>query len=337
MKIWFNQAFSMRNVIARIVAERPALSIAASAIDRAAPAADVAPAFWPEPARGTVDYPMWVLDTAQARGVDAVVATRGARALADRRGRFEAAGIALHVAGDAAVLALLDDKAAFAAVLADDPMLAPTHAVRSHAAFVDAVEQVTARGATACVKPITGVYGAGYWTLAADGAFDHLADPDARRIAPAAYGAALRDAEAAGLPVALLVMEHLPGLEASVDVVAAHGSVLLAAVRTKRDANRQRIETRHPLIDHAAGLVARFALHGAVNVQYRQDRNGAWRILEINPRAAGGASYCDAVGIPFSTTWVDVVAGTARSFTAAIDTEIVAVVRAEPRIARHAD
>lgn len=331
MQIWFNQSFSMRNLVAAMVRERPALSFAASAIDRDAPVRDVAPRFWQEPPRGAAGYPQWVLDTARARGIDAVVAGRGARGLADLRARFADAGIALHVAADALVLALLDDKAAFSAAMAGDAMLAPTHAVRSATAFADAVTAVTAGGATACVKPITGVFGAGYWTLAADGPFDHLADPDARRITPMAYGAALREAEAAGRPVALLVMEHLPGLEASVDLVATQGKVLLAAVRTKLDANRQRIETCHPLIAHAAGLVARFALHGAVNVQYRQDRHGAWRILEINPRAAGGASYLDAAGIPFSATWVDVVTGTARPFAGAIDSEIVAVTRAEPR------
>jgi len=162
-------------------------------------------------------------------------------------------------------------------------------------------------------------------------ALQHLADPDTRRITPEVYAAALREGAARGERFSLLVMEHLPGLEASVDMVADRGEVLVAAVRTKLDANRQRIETRHPLIAHATGLVSRYALHGAINVQYRQDRGGAWRILEINTRAAGGASYCDAVGVPFSTTWIDVVTGTARRFEADVEAEIVAVVRAERR------
>lgn len=329
MKVWFNQAFSLRNIVARIVSERPGIALAVSAIDPESPVRDVSPEFWQEPARGAVDYSEWLLATAIARGVDVLVAQRGRVDVSRLRERFAAAGIALHVAADAQTLRLLDDKAAFAVALAEDPLLCPTCHVTSPAMFQAAVAALTQHGAAACVKPSTGIFGAGYWTLDATGPLQHLADPDARRITPEAYLHALREGEARGERISLLVMEHLPGLEASVDIVAGHGAVLLAAVRTKLDANRQRIETRHPLIAHATALVARHALHGAVNVQYRQDRHGGWRILEINARAAGGASYCDAVGVPFSTTWIDVVTGTARRFDAVVDAEIVAVVRAE--------
>ncbi|WP_448663662.1 ATP-grasp domain-containing protein [Sphingomonas sp. CJ20] len=334
MRIWFNQAFSQRNVIAAMARARPDVALCVSTIDSQSPVRDVAPTFWVEPWRGATDYPEWVLATAIERGVDAVVGQRGRVGLAGIRDRFADAGIALHLAADAETLDLLDDKAAFAVALADDPFLCPTIAVTTADEFDAAVEAITAAGATACVKPARGIFGAGYWTLDAAGPLSHLADPDARRITPAAYAAALRAGEAAGTRFTLLVMEHLPGLEASVDMVADRGNVLLAAVRTKLDANRQRIETRHPLIAHATALAARYALHGAVNVQYKQDRAGDWRILEINPRAAGGASYCDAVGVPFSATWLDLVCGCARPFDTAIDAEIVAVLHAEPR--RHA-
>lgn len=331
MKVWFNQSFSLRNIVARIVSERPEVTLAVSAIDPESPVRDVAPEFWQEPARGELDYSEWLLATAVARRVDALVAQRGRMDVAALRDRFAAAGIALHVAADAKTLRLLDDKAAFAAALAGDPLLCPTIPVTSTAMFEAAVAELTRDGAAACVKPSIGIYGAGYWTLDATSPLQHLADPEARRIAPEAFATALRTGEACGEDFSLLVMEHLPGLEASVDIVAAHGDVLLAAVRTKLDANRQRIQTCHPLIAHATGLVGRYALHGAVNVQYRQDRDGEWRILEINTRAAGGASYCDAVGVPFSTTWIDLVTGNAKPFDAAVDAEIVAVVRAEPR------
>jgi len=331
MRVWFNQSFSLRNVVARVVRERPAVRLAVSAIDADSPVRDVAPEFWQEPGTAAPDYPQWVLDTAIEKRIDALVPQRGRAALARMGDRFRAAGIVLHAAGDANTLETLEDKAAFTASLAGDPLLCPTIPVTSAAMFEAAVEALASNGATACVKPATGIYGAGYWTLNAKGPFDHLADPDARRILSDTYATALRDAEALGEQVSLLVMEHLPGLEASIDIVADQGDVILAAARTKLDANRQRIQTRHDLIGHATGLVARFRLHGAVNVQYKQDRAGAWRILEINTRAAGGGSYCDEVGIPFSTTWIDVVTGTARRFEADIDAEIVAVIRAERR------
>lgn len=331
MKIWFNQSFSMRNVIARMVRDRPLVELSVSAIDPDAPVRDVAPEFWEEPPRGAAGYAEWVLETAIRRGVDAIVPQRGRAEIVGLASEFRRAGIDLHVAGDRDTLALLEDKAAFSAMLERDAFLCPTKSVGTAAEFDAAVRAITADGAHACVKPSMGVYGAGYWTLTADGPFDHLADPDSRRVSVEMYAAALRESEARGERFSLLVMEHLPGLEASVDIVADRGSVLLAAVRTKLDANRQHIQTRHPLIAHAARLVGRFALHGALNVQYKRDRKGDWRILEINARAAGGASYCDEAGVPFSATWLDVVSGAARPFDTDIDAEIVAVIRAEPR------
>jgi hypothetical protein len=331
MKVWFNQSFSMRNFVRRIVADRPRIELCISAIDGQSPARDIAPTFWTEPARGAGNYTDWLLQTAVRHGVDVMVPQRGKRDVAQELDRFSDQGIAVHLTADAEMLDLLDDKAAFTASLGNDPYLCTTFVAATASAFEQAVGTLARDGGVACVKPIRGVYGAGYWTLDADGPLAHLADPDARRISPEAYAASLRRAEAQGEPFALLVMEYLPGLEASVDIVADRGEVLLSAVRTKLDANRQRIETHHALIPHASSLVRQHCLHGAVNVQYKQDRGGAWRILEINARAAGGASYCDEVGIPFCATWIDVITGSATPFDARIDAEIVAVTRAEPR------
>lgn len=329
MKIWFNQSFSMRNFVRRILSDRPAIQICVSAIDDRSPVRDIAPVFWTEPARGSAGYIDWLIDNATRRGIDMLVPQRGKLDVAEASDRFAERGIGLHLTAHADTLDLLDDKAAFTASLAGDPHLCPTLVATTAAAFEEAVAALTAGGGAACVKPVRGVYGAGYWTLAAETSLAHLADPEARRIAADVYAASLHRAEAQGEPFALLVMEHLPGLEASVDIVADRGAVMLAAVRTKLDANRQRIETRHDLIAHATGLVRRHRLHGAVNVQYRQNREGGWRILEINARAAGGATYCDEVGIPFCATWIDVITGTATPFETTIDAEIVAVSRAE--------
>lgn len=196
--------------------------------------------------------------------------------------------------------------------------------------FENALRLIEQDGATACVKPTRGIYGTGYWTLTGDDPFAHLSDPEARIIAPTMFAAGLQAKEDRGERFSLLVMEFLPGPEVSVDIVAQCGEALLVVVRTKLDANRQRIQTRHALIDHATMLVGRYRLHGAVNIQYRKDRDGNWRILEINSRPAGGASYCDAVGIPFAATWIDVALGRAERFTADIDRDIVATTIAMP-------
>lgn len=331
MKIWLNQAFSMRNVVRRIVMDRPNVALCVSAIDKNSTVRDVAPAFWTEPARGACDYTSWLLETAVENRIDVLVAERGKRDVSQALDRFADKGIGVHITAGAATLALLEDKAAFTTSLEDDTFVCPTYVATTAAAFEEAVGTLTQAGASACVKPVRGIYGAGYWTLDAEDPLAHISDPDARRIAPAVYAGSLRRAEDQGQGFALLVMEHLPGLEASVDIVADHGAVLLAAVRTKLSASRQRIQTDHDLIPHASELIRRHLLHGAVNVQYKQDSSGRWRILEINARAAGGASYCDEVGIPFCATWMDVIVGAPTAFHGRVDSEIVAVTRAERR------
>lgn len=329
IRVWINQGFSLHGLVHAARAARPDVAVLASATNPHAPVAHAATEFWVEPARGAVaDYTDWLVDTAVRRGVDAILIQRGRHAAALQLDRFAANGIAAHVAAPSDTLALLDDKAAFAADLAGDAMLARTIAVGSVAAFEAAVRAITDGGAVACVKPARGIYGAGYWTLVGDDPFAHLTDPDARTISTEMYAAALAAREAQGDPIALVVMEHLPGLEASVDIVARHGQVLVAAARTKLDANRQRIQTDHPVMGHAAMLVARYALHGAINIQYRQTAQGEWRILEINTRPAGGAYYCEAVGIPFAATWIDVALDRAEPWHGTVDRAVLTLVAA---------
>jgi len=330
IRIWINQGFSLHGLVRAIGASRPDVDLCVSAIDPHSPVRAVAPTFWIEPGRAETDYTAWVLDTATANAVDGIMVQRGRRGVAARAADFAAAGIALHVSATPDVLALLDDKAAFSIDMAGDDLLCRTIAVTSTAQFLDAVRMIESDGSTACVKPARGIYGAGYWTLGAADPFAHLADPDDRRIATGMFAAGLRAREAEGVPFSLIVMEHLPGLEASIDIVAGHGDMLLAAVRTKLDANRQQIATDHELTEHAAMLVRRYALHGAVNIQYRQDRHGRWRILEINTRPAGGAFYCEAVGIPFAATWMDVALGRAERFAGHVDRQVLTLVRPMP-------
>lgn len=331
MKIWMNQSFSMRNIVRRIIKDRPDVRLCVSSIDKNAPVRDVAGTFWIEPARGDCDYTAWLLETAVRNQIDVLVPERGKRDVAQALEQFIDRGITVHLTADTPTLNLLDDKAAFTASLGDDPFTCTTYVATTAADFEEAVGMLVNAGDVPCVKPVRGVYGAGYWTLDAQSPLAHLADPDARSIAPEVYAASLRKAEDFGETFALLVMEHLPGLEASVDLVADQGTVLLAAVRTKLDSHRQRIQTDHDLIPHASGLVRRHRLHGAVNVQYKQNRDGDWRILEVNARAAGGASYCDEVGVPFCATWMDVITGKSSPFSGKVDSEIVAVTHAERR------
>jgi carbamoyl-phosphate synthase large subunit len=99
-----------------------------------------------------------------------------------------------------------------------------------------------------------------------------------------------------------LIQELLPGMEYSVDVLIGPSGAELAAVprerlkvdsgvavaaRTVRDSALQTLAFKAA---KAAGI------RGVANVQFKRDRNGAPKLMEINPRFPGTMSLTVAAG-----------------------------------------
>jgi len=90
----------------------------------------------------------------------------------------------------------------------------------------------------------------------------------------------------------LLVMEHLPGREYSVDVLANAGHTVVAVPRS-RDSLRSGItftgstDPVPELIEYAERLTARIGLSYAFGFQFKQDCEGQHRLIECNPRIQG--------------------------------------------------
>jgi carbamoyl-phosphate synthase large subunit len=106
-----------------------------------------------------------------------------------------------------------------------------------------------------------------------------------------------------------VLQEMLPGREISVDVVARRDGRVVAAVprlRLKVDSGIAVAgETLHDdgAIADAREIVEGLGLRGPLNVQFKQDADGAWKLLEINPRLPGSspltmAAGVDLVGLP---------------------------------------
>jgi len=79
--------------------------------------------------------------------------------------------------------------------------------------------------------------------------------------------------------------------------------------RVKIKSSRQLLVGGHELVETAARLVSRYRLNGVVNVQFKPTASGEWRILEINPRMAGGLSYAMPVGVDLAGDWVRAATG----------------------------
>ena len=310
MRAWLTRGYSLREIRAAMVAALPGHEVLASgaAVLRGDPGGSGdAPAAIVEPDPvDDADYLDFVRAEVRAHGVDLVVPTRRA-ALLDRA--RDSIGCRVETAAPAATLELIRDKLAFAEALAGDPLLAPTLPVRSVDELRAGLEVFRERGLLACVKPARGVNGIGFLAFTDRPRLAQLAEPELRETRPDTFAAALAEAERHGPCPPHVLMEFLPGVEVSVDALAWRGRLLGHAARTKRSAELQELTTGHPLALEVRRLVERFALHGLVSVQFRLDAHGVPRLLEINPRPAGGCTFAEAAGCGLVAAWARLLVG----------------------------
>ena len=73
--------------------------------------------------------------------------------------------------------------------------------------------------------------------------------------------------------------------------------MILALVTRIKFKFYQECYIEHPCHEICKILVEHFQCDGLINIQFKQDDQGAWHILEINPRPAGGFSYTQHTGI----------------------------------------
>ena len=313
MRVWLTRGFSLRAIGAAMRDALPGHEVLVSDAGPRDGAArddriDHGPPAVVEPDPIDADaYLDFVRDAVRARDVDVVVPTRRAALLDAARERV---GCRVETAASAPTLDLLHDKLAFAAALAGHPLLATTLPVRSADELESGLEAFAAGRFPACVKPARGVNGVGFLAFTDRARLAQLAEPELRETRPDTFAAALREAEARdGTCPPHVLMEFLPGLETSIDALAWRGQLLGHAARTKRSAEVQELTTDHRLAPHVAGLVERFALHGLVSVQFRLDARGEPRLLEINPRPAGGCTFAEAAGCGLVASWARLLVG----------------------------
>lgn len=150
-----------------------------------------------------------------------------------------------------------------------------------------------------CVKPVYGVYGLGFAELIDDlSYFRHFQQPDVCNTQQ--FIQAYQQQEK---PPAYLVMPFIAGQECSVDVACHRGQVLALVTRVKFDFYQQ-CYTEHECHSIAKKLVDVFQCDGLINIQFRQDEQQNWHILEINPRPAGAFAYTQHTGINLVATLI---------------------------------
>ncbi|WP_408589433.1 ATP-grasp domain-containing protein [Novosphingobium sp.] len=298
MRIWFNRGFSLAPIAKAMMAADPTLEVLIS-VGENMPVYAGAHETWVEPSLDDQPYVEWVSKQIVENDIDLLIPTRRRKLLASVE-----LPCAVHFPADIDTLELLEDKFAFANAIAGEAFHLKTLNIAS-VADLEATLPLFAtwlEDTSLCVKPRNGVNGHGFWRLTTKSPLSHIINPDGRAMHLDLFLAALR-AEEAERPLApFVLMEYLPGPEVSFDVLCDHGTMLKYVARTK-EAGFQRLQTYHPLEAQIRKLVARFSLHGVVNVQFRKARDGSWKALEINARPAGGSVYGEEFGTGLLADW----------------------------------
>jgi len=222
--------------------------------------------------------------------------------LADARAALCDAGVVTMVSAPSALSVANDKGRLYGFLDAAGFEAAPAYRrVDSASAFVDAVESLGYPERPVCFKRPVASGKRGFRVL--DGDSDRLdrllhEKPDS---SVTTLDDVLPVLESADSFPELVVLEHLPGEEYSVDVLAKGDEVgpVVPRVRERTRAGitfRGTVVENEALIDSAASICRRLGLEYNVNLQYKYDAEGTPKIIEINPRISGTIVMCVGAG-----------------------------------------
>ena len=310
--VWYNSGLGDLYHCARLLREAAdgRILVIASHTDPEAPILQASDRAFAEPPRGIESeaYVQWALDVCHAHGVNLFVPSRQAFALAEAREVFADLGVYVQVPSVQVQTTLTHKDALYRELGGQGIALPEYRVVNSVAQFDEAYSDLHQRHPRLCIKPTVGIFGSGFRVLNEDiDDYEELLRSECTHMSLRAYREALLHARR---PFELILMQSLEGVERSVDCLAVGGR-LIAAVSRRKEGRRQVLETAGATIDAAEALVARYALDGIVNVQFK-DAAGVAHLLEINARAAGGLLYSCASGLNFPYWSAALALGLAR-------------------------
>lgn len=252
-----------------------------------------------EPAENN-DLLPFIASVCREKNVVAIHAGKRGQLLEGFRTEIEALGVKLTTGGkNPETFELADNKAEFSVRMLSHGLPSVVSVkVQSPEELASTVEDFESRGVLPCIKPVTGIYGLGFWILKHSAkTLSFYNTPDYRQIHPDVAVASLRRAELAGeeLPVQI-VMPYLPGPERSVDMLVENGRVLAAVARSKVG-SLQTLENEGPAYQLALDCAKALGADGLINVQTRNDENGLPVLLEANLRPSGGIGYTSHSGV----------------------------------------
>lgn len=100
----------------------------------------------------------------------------------------------------------------------------------------------------------------------------------------------------------LVVMEHLPRDEYSVDTLSKMGETYYSIPRKRIETRGGisyigKIEKNEELEETSKEIIKQLGLDYNVNMQFKVAENGEYKLIEINPRVSGSLVFCVAAGV----------------------------------------
>jgi predicted ATP-grasp superfamily ATP-dependent carboligase len=245
-------------------------------------------------------YTEWCLSECHNRRVNIFWPFRGAENLIGHVKEFEAIGTRLIVPATSDTLNILNDKVLFYNNLADTSLGLPLwYEVNSYEEFIYVVDLMLSDRRTVCFKPAKSIYGLGFKVIRDN------QDPLSAFLSSDTVRCSFQEAKSRlkvshDKFVKLLVMERLPGPEYSLDCLAMDGKLLKVTIRQKPliAGRPEKLIFDEELIEIAERLAKHFNLSWIFNLQI-MDSDEGHKILEINPRMAGGLYFSCLGGINY--------------------------------------
>jgi carbamoyl-phosphate synthase large subunit len=113
----------------------------------------------------------------------------------------------------------------------------------------------------------------------------------------------------------MIFQEYLPGEEYTIDVLSDMDSNPITAIPRIRLQTRGGISTKgkivldKKLIDEAFEIVKHLKIIGPCCIQVKKDKDGIFKLVEINPRLGGGTIFSTLAGANFPKMIIDMVEG----------------------------
>lgn len=314
MRIWFNKAFSsitsvFNNLRQACVGE--AVTIISTHTNPAASVFLAANEAAHEPP-GLVGmaYVDWCLSFCQQMRIDYFWPAKEAVLMARHQTDFAQVGTQVIVVASPKTLVLLNHKGEFYRTV--PPSVASVMAcipVTDSSGFDRAIAELSQQYAALCVKPAVSVFGLGFRILDTQrDSITHLLNGVEYEIPLAELRSGMEHTPT--FPE-LLVMEHLPGEEWSVDCAGRNGQLLCAIQRKKhpRAGYGQEIDKNANIQGMTERLTTYYGLNGLFNIQFKANAAGEPRLLEINPRPSGGFGMACLAGVNLAEVFLQSLQG----------------------------